>query len=203
MRGYLAKGTDWLEGVQNYSARKLGEITVYSPEEMSRLLEHADNEILPFIAIGGFAGLRSAEILRLDWRDVDLKEDFIEVSAANSKVGCRRIVPVKDNLRQWLLTIPSGQRKGPVVPVKSVPKRLARLSQKAGVEWKHNALRHSCISYRMAESGDVARVSDEAGNSPTVIRSNYLKRVRSAVAAEWFSIAPTGAGNVVALEIAS
>jgi hypothetical protein len=35
-----------------------------------------------------------------------------------------------------------------------------------------------------------SRVADEAGNSPQVIRTNYLKRIRPAAAAEWFSIQP-------------
>src|SRR5436309_699618 len=38
LRGYLPKGTDLLEGVQNYSARKIGEIEIYTPEEVARLL---------------------------------------------------------------------------------------------------------------------------------------------------------------------
>ena len=58
------------------------------------------------------------------------------------------------------------------------------------MEWKHNALRHTYISARVAECGDVARVADEAGNSPQVIRTNYLKRMRPAAAAEWFGIEP-------------
>jgi hypothetical protein len=58
------------------------------------------------------------------------------------------------------------------------------------MEWKHNALRHTYISARVAECGDVPRVADEAGNSPYVIRTNYLKRMRPAAAAEWFAIQP-------------
>jgi hypothetical protein len=42
----------------------------------------------------------------------------------------------------------------------------------------------------VAECADVPRVADEAGNSPQIIRSNYLKRMRPALAAEWFAIAP-------------
>jgi hypothetical protein len=42
------------------------------------------------------------------------------------------------------------------------------------MKWKKNALRHSYISYRVAECADVARVVDESGNSPAVIKSNYL-----------------------------
>jgi hypothetical protein len=42
----------------------------------------------------------------------------------------------------------------------------------------------------VAETGDVPRVADEAGNSPQVIRTNYLKRMRPAAATEWFAIQP-------------
>ena len=61
------------------------------------------------------------------------------------------------------------------------------------MRWKKNALRHSYISYRVAECADVARVADESGNSPAVIKSNYLKRVKPEQAKEWFGVLPAGA----------
>ena len=42
----------------------------------------------------------------------------------------------------------------------------------------------------MAETADVPRVSDEAGNSPAMIRQHYLRRVKPAAASEWFAIVP-------------
>ena len=54
--------------------------------------------------------------------------------------------------------------------------------------WKHNALRHSFISYRVAQVQDVAKVSLEAGNSPRMVFSNYRELVRTADAEKWFSI---------------
>jgi len=196
LRGYLAKGTDWLEGVQNYTARKLGEISTYSAEEMRRLIAAADKRILPLIVIGGFAGLRHAEIARLDWRDIDLEENFIEVKASNAKTDTRRIIPIKPNLKKFLEKIVKDS--GPVITVANTTKQLLKAAGDTGDEekeleamgWKHNALRHTYISARVAESGDVPRVADEAGNSPQVIRTNYLKRMRPAAAAEWFAIAP-------------
>jgi hypothetical protein len=56
--------------------------------------------------------------------------------------------------------------------------------------WKKNGLRHSYISYRVAECADVARVADESGNSPAIIRSNYLRRVKPDQAKEYFGIMP-------------
>ena len=66
--------------------------------------------------------------------------------------------------------------------------------------WKKNALRHSFISYRVAECADVARVADESGNSPAIIKTNYLKRVKPDQAKEWFAIMPArGKGKIVKL----
>jgi integrase len=196
LRGYLTKGTDWLEGVQNYTARKLGQITTYTADEMRRLIAAADERILPMIVIGGFAGLRHAEIARLDWSDIDLEEGFIEVKAENAKTDTRRIVPLKPNLKAFLEKVEN--KKGKVVPLVNTTKQLLKTAadtadeenEVEALEWKHNALRHTYISARVAESGDVPRVADEAGNSPQVIRTNYLKRMRPAAAAEWFAIMP-------------
>jgi len=203
LRGYLAKRTDWLEGVQNYSMRQHGEITTYSADEMRRLIAAADDRILPLIVIGGFAGLRHAEIQRLEWEDIDLAEGFIEVKAEKAKTKTRRIVPIKANLKAFLL--PIAKTSGKVITVKNTSKELGKTAADTGNEaaeikalaWKHNALRHTYISARVAESGDVPRVADEAGNSPQVIRTNYLKRIRPAAAAEWFAIAPAQPANVL------
>ncbi|HWQ92426.1 MAG TPA: hypothetical protein VN673_12195, partial [Clostridia bacterium] len=46
------------------------EVEIFTPEEMSILLAHAPSNLVPFLTIGGFAGLRSAEIERLDWSKV-------------------------------------------------------------------------------------------------------------------------------------
>jgi integrase len=196
LRSYLAKGTDWLEGVQNYTARKLGQISTYTADEMQRLIAAADKRILPMIVIGGFAGLRHAEIARLEWRDIDLADGFIEVKAENAKTDTRRIVPLKPNLKAFLEKV--EKKSGKVVPLVNTTKQLLKTAADTAdvendveaLEWKHNALRHTYISARVAESGDVPRVADEAGNSPQVIRTNYLKRIRPAAAAEWFGIMP-------------
>jgi len=58
--------------------------------------------------------------------------------------------------------------------------------------WKHNALRHSFISYRVAQTQDVARVSLEAGNSPQMIFQHFRELGREAEGKKWFAIAPKG-----------
>jgi hypothetical protein len=56
--------------------------------------------------------------------------------------------------------------------------------------WKHNALRHSFISYRVADIQNVAQVALEAGNSPQMIFKHYRELVRPDAAKAWFSIKP-------------
>ena len=59
-------------------------------------------------------------------------------------------------------------------------------------KWKHNALRHSFISYRVAEVKNVAEVALEAGNSPQMIFKHYRELVRPDAAKAWFAIVPAG-----------
>ena len=207
LHGYLARGTNLVEGVQRYSM-KSGAIQIFSPTEISKLIQHADNRLLPYIVIGAFAGLRGAEILRLDWSEIDLADGFIEVKAEKAKTDVRRLVPIKDNLKAWLQ--PLAKKSGPVCSLKSIwnnfvelvddiNKALPKTPEKERMTWKKNGLRHSCISYRVAECADVARVADESGNSPAVIKSNYLKRVKPDQAKQWFAIAPAVEGKILQL----
>jgi len=66
-------------------------------------------------------------------------------------------------------------------------------------KWKHNALRHSFISYRVADIQNVAQVALEAGNSPQMIFKHYRELVRPADAQKWFGIAPGGEEKVIAM----
>jgi len=64
------------------------------------------------------------------------------------------------------------------------------LASKSGVPWKHNGLRHSYISYRVAETKNVYQTSLEAGNSPQMIFKHYRQLVTETTAKDWFSIVP-------------
>lgn len=196
LKDYLPKGTNWLENVQKYSGRKNSEIQIFTPEEVNKLLQAA-GDMTPFVAIGAFAGLRHAEIARLDWTEIDLEDGFIEVKAIKSKTGERRLIPIQENLKKWLQEY--RQQAGKVVPYANTNKQIAKIACHAGINWKHNALRHSFISYRVAECADVPRVADEAGNSPQMVRQHYLRRVKPALAAQWFNIVPETATNVITL----
>jgi integrase len=63
---------------------------IFAVDELRGLLEaaqRAETDVLPMIAIGAFAGLREAEIQRLDWSEVDLARGHVEVKAAKAKIA--------------------------------------------------------------------------------------------------------------------
>jgi integrase len=108
-RGYYAREEDALAGVQ-FAKGKGGEIGIFTPAEMRWLLAVAKPEIVPFLAIGAFAGLRTAEITRLDWSKVNLAKRFIEVTAQSAKTASRRIVPMADNLARMACALREDRR---------------------------------------------------------------------------------------------
>jgi hypothetical protein len=88
-------------------------------------LNYSRPELVPFLALGAFAGLRSAEIGRLDWEEVHLADRIIEIKATKAKTASRRIVPVTENLAKWLA--PYAKEEGRVVPFDNVSKQIGWL----------------------------------------------------------------------------
>jgi integrase len=172
---------------------------IFTADELQALLEAAGQhqpDVLPMLAIGAFAGLREAEIQRLDWSEVDLVRGHIEVKAAKAKSARRRIVPILPNLAAWLR--PYSKMKGPVVPA-GARKKLARIRKAAELaRWPNNGLRHSFASYRLAAIHDAPRVSAELGHtSPQMLYSTYREVVTPDEAERYWKIAPA-TENVVA-----
>lgn len=154
---------------------------------MHQFLTNCEPSMIPYMAIGAFTGLRSAEISRLDWSAIDFDSGYIKVSGEITKTQQRRLVPILPNLRAWLL--PHKKDSGPVTFF-TFRKGIRRCAKAAGVAWKSNALRHSFGSYRIAEVQDAAKVSLEMGNSPAMLFKHYRELVTPAQAQEWFSILP-------------
>ena len=187
-QGYLPAGHPLLGGASRcFKGQTKPE--VFTPAEMETLLKAAKPELIPALVIAAFAGVRAAEIKRLNWEDVKFDRNFIEISAAISKLKIRRRAPLTENLRQWLL--PYAKPSGKVVNYANLGNAYLKLAKHAEVKWKRNGLRHSFISYRVAQSKDVPQVALEAGNSARVIFTNYLEFVDESEAQKWFAIVPT------------
>lgn len=174
------------ELVEAPAVKRKDRIDIFTPDEMAKLLAAAFDHIKPIIAICGFAGVRSqGEITRLQWEDIKWDRNVIDVAG---KTGERRYVPMQPNLAAWLA--PFRDKKGPVATVQP-DKAFLRTSRTAGLKWKHNALRHSYGSYRVAITKSVDQTSLEMGNSTAMVKKNYLEAVTEDQAAQWFCVMPS------------
>jgi integrase len=176
---------------------------IFTVDELDALLNAAQRiqpSVVSTLAIGAFAGLRDAEIERLDWSEVDLTRGHIEVKAAKVKTAKRRIVPIQPNLSAWLT--PYAGMADAVVPA-GARRKLAAVRKAAKLaSWPNNGLRHSFASYRLAAINDAPRVAAELGHTnPNLLYSTYRALVLPTEAERYWKIEPPVAesGNVVAL----
>jgi integrase len=201
-------------------------IGILTPEQLAKLLESAREQTLPYWLLGGFAGLRRAEIERLEWKDIhfDLvkykqfaaalatgneeaiskaeKEwrgsALVEVPALKSKTASRRFVQIEPNLAAWLESYIG--RTGMVCP-RNLRKLLEVDRRAAGLKtWPSNALRHSFASYHLAHFRDAAKLALELGHtSQDLIFRHYRELVKPNEAAKYWSIQPATQTTLVAL----
>lgn len=167
---------------------------VLTVDEFRRLLECAHEfGLLGYVAIGGFAGVRSCEMCRMDWRDVHRPDREIVIGAHIAKTWSRRVVAYGDALDAWLERC--AFNAGPIVDVKSFHKNFTALKRAAGIaKWPHNALRHSFASYDLSMHGDAVRTAHLMGHQggTVMLHSHYKALVSKAEAQKYWALRPAG-----------
>lgn len=202
-RGYLPDQTTEAEKVKRLKIRGGEQITIWTPEELAKILATVRREFVPWVAIGAFAGIRTEEIQPtprsrkdpLRWDDFDWRRKFVRVRAETAKTGHARIVPLLGCLVEWLE--PWHGLTGPVMEGAAQIRNETRRIRELGGAYKKNALRHSFGSYRLAIVKSIAQVAEEMGNSPAIIRKEYHAPQVEAVAEAWFAISPVRPANVL------
>lgn len=178
---------------------------ILTPEQVAAFLEHAEPRILPAYAVAFFAGLREAEIARLDWKDIKLERGIIDLSGNKAKTGHRRLVTIPANLKRWLE--PHRQPSGPVRPSDQIfRKSRAAACKAAGIEeWPQNAARHSFGSYHYAAHKNANKTASELGHKDTdLLFKHYHEVVTQEEGEAYFAITPQDAPtNIIRMEDAA
>jgi integrase len=150
--------------------------------------------ILPALALGMFAGLRPSEARALDLAVINFDSDGFRTPAFHrngepTKTGAR-VAPLTPACKAWM----ASQTRRTGFAWKGTEEEyqieMRAVLEAAGVKGIYDGARHSFISYRTAEIRDVARVADECGNSPNVIKKHYREIVTGEGAKVFFSIRP-------------
>lgn len=177
---------------------------IFSVEQAAALLETADSEILPVIAIGLFAGLRPAEIHKLTFENIFWEKRLVDVSAKISKTASRRFVKMSDNLLEWLA--PYRNASGSIFA--GCEGRMIRAvtdtGRTAGIaKWPQDGLRHSFGSYHLAAHEDAAQTALQMGHMTTkMVFAHYNNRRSQEEALAYWNIRPSHATNITAIAAA-
>jgi len=164
---------------------------IYLPEKLQRLLsvlwnskeEPKTESALLYVVLGAFAGLRPAEAVALEWKQVDFARQEISLTPPVARIA--RVIPFMPNLPVFLA--PFKGRNGLVVRHKKVANILRNECIQAGVAHIANGLRRSYATYRLAEVAlEVVRA--EMGLDATA--QNEWKSVSPEEAAKYQAIVP-------------
>ncbi len=209
-RGYASVNPASAEAIERKD-REGGDIGIFTPEELRKMLASVDDELKPFLALWSFTGLRQAEIARLTWEELGpaLTSGTLFFPKSKSKNRLRdRLIPIRPALRLWLMKY--RQASGPVLPENwqgdERMSELARtIARQTKVVWQTNGPRHSFATNMLALEKDAPALVREMDNSLRQLESHYWARSESITkqqAEDWFNVLPDVVPNVVNLDVA-
>lgn len=153
---------------------------------------------LAYLVLGCWLGLRPFEMYRLTWAAFDWERGYLDVGAKVAlKTMSQRFVPIPENAMKLLRPLSEDPRWG--VSFRRKAKRCVRkkdqvhlqaLLKRKGIikSWPQDVMRHSYISYRLAQGHGRGQVAEWAGNSESVIRQSYRRPLRKEDGEAWFAI---------------
>lgn len=200
-KGYMAENPmlsnkvsfDKKEATKQVAKPKPSLVNATDAADMIREAWAMDGEahILAFVTLAMFCGLRpEAEILKLDWQDIDLETGKVFVQPNKSKnTASGRIVGIPDCAKKWLMRCDQNK---PLAPFRW-QYNWKRLRDNASItDWVPDTLRHSFASYSYALHQDRPRLESELGHVDKQMLSYYLQ-VSPAInrnAKQYFELTP-------------
>lgn len=149
-------------------------------EDLCRLIHTAKQgehrACLPAVGMMLWAGVRPAEMLRLQWEDIDWQEKVINLRPRHSKTGGCRHITLYPVLAAWLKLLRDARKKsGKICPPNWV-RRWRELRHAAGIRnWQQDVLRHTFASYHLKRWHDLGKLQEEMGHrSPRLLQTRYL-----------------------------
>ena len=174
---------------------------VYLPCEIAAMLGGMpDVELLLFGAVQVFAGLRGCEAIQLEGEDFKRDDDgnwitiFVRYGKRSPQGdGAHRIrrAPITPPLAALLkqLSLPKGR----LFKRYRLARYFTEFARLAGISWKHDALRHTFVTYRLLQVKDRGLVAMEAGHTVAVQMDHYEGLVDPAHVKAFWSFVPNAA----------
>lgn len=147
-----ARPTDAIERIHMADRSDL----IWDDQSLKRLLAHASPELTLAIHLAVQTGLRQSDLIRLPWSSVS----DIAIQVRTSKRGKRVVIPVTEDLRTLLASIP---RRSPVI-----------LTSSTGNPWTADGLKTAFQRARIKAKIDGLRWHDFRGTAVTRLAKTRL-----------------------------
>jgi len=164
-----------------------------TPDQISLMFRWVmahDRDLLCYVTLATFAGIRPDECDRMTWDMIDLERGLIRLPAHASKVRRPRQIHLHPTALAWLKC--ARENNSPCGWNGSARlMRMRHLRAALGfATWPHDIMRHTYGSMAVELTHDLARTALEMGNSPAIILRNYRDIVRPDDCAKFWSLTP-------------
>ena len=177
---YLAAALKWAQTMHGKQVPALAwkQIKVAEPphrirylsrDEYARLLAACPSPLALIVKCAVATGLRKNNILKMDWREVDLSSGLITVTVKGNK---QHRVKMPPPLRAALSTLP--HRKGRVFDTRSVRYTWEKAVAEAELEdFRFHDLRHTAATWMRMAGADLADICEALGHSSVAVTMRY------------------------------
>jgi len=161
---------------------------ILTPDQMKALLKAPmSDDVKALVLLGGFAGLRTVEVARMSWEDIDCKTKQIHVRPEVSKQHdgmLQRIVDMTEPLVKRRKFFEKKTGRIVTTSVEALHERRRKVALALGWQgWPDNALRHSFATYHLGRCGNPGLTAYQMGHtSPSMVQRVYAV---PAVRADW------------------
>lgn len=171
------------------------ESTVFA-DLLVKASDQNEADILVWLVLGGFLGLRPFEAYHAYWSGVKWETSEFRVEAEWSKTRRSRVLPIEKNAMEWLrVAYDLRLREDRILPNHNtfthrfVNWREANHNM-AFWKGKQDVLRHSYGTHRSAIIRNAHQVAEEMGNSVAIVRRHYDAVLEPSKAIAWWEIRP-------------
>jgi integrase len=163
---------------------------VLTPTQAEDMLKNSKGQDRAYAALGMFAGIRPEELVRLDWKYVDLEHSKVTVPADVSKTRMQRTVELEPNAVAWLKTV--QQPSGPIFKGGRKWLTVRLLTASKMENWTQDLLRHSFVTYHTIAFENPGRTAlmIHAKEKPDVLFRRYFQDSLKSDALKFWQIWP-------------
>ena len=179
-RGYVTKEVNEdIHSVEMFKENN-SRLRYLSREEADRLLFHCIDYLKPIVIAALYTGMRKGELINLRWGQVDLVNDVILLSQADTKNKERRELPINNTVKQAFKGLIRSTKTDLVFwrkegrDMKYIRKAFAGACKRAKIQdFKFHDLRHTFASWLVQQGTPIKTVQELLGHKSLTMTMRY------------------------------